>query len=373
MHTELARMDVLIARSRELERTLSKRSSEDDILDAVAELERAATASPFADSRARFEADQGAGGWAPNPEDALAEIAFELHSGALLITAGRAIPDETEERRADPKQIGSAVKTLERVRAEMAAELGEEARVRFEADADAALSAIDHANPWPEFGTRAKGALELLTTEASDLVGKAFDRLKEVDPAHVSAALAQFGQSTNALAAVGRLVRLGVKKVQEAYNALIRLLGVPALQGVKEKVEQFVADLKSGALIRDCLSRFLAVPQTMQKVTAIIDARSSVADAVAAACEEIVPLGPAFKKHIGLLSTILTGLTVAAAVLAFTGVGANATIFIAAAYLLVIGAVVVIGREYSGAEWTLHWVRGVGRIADDLAAGGVRG
>jgi len=34
--------------------------------------------------------------------------------------------------------------------------------------------------------------------------------------------------------------------------------------------------------------------------------------------------------------------------------------------VLIVGAVIVIGREYAGAEWSLHWVRGVGLIVGGL-------
>jgi hypothetical protein len=69
-----------------------------------------------------------------------------------------------------------------------------------------------------------------------------------------------------------------------------------------------------------------------------------------------------------LLGGIASAITVASAVLACTPVSVHAAPFIAGAYLLVIGAVLLIGREFAGVEYSVHWVRGVGQITRELVA-----
>jgi hypothetical protein len=369
MAANLSRINLLLARTRELDQAVRTNQPADDIMDAVREVERAAAEHDL-EAIKRFEPDPDRSQIDPDAEEALAAITFELHAGTVLIALSEAVPDEESGRLGNPEYLQAALQVLEKTQHIAEDSLSIEARARFEADVTGTAAAIDPANAPTEFKDRAEAALEALLKEAEEVIFKAAESLKKIDPVKVLGALSQFSKQSDALAAAGRLLRKGIEKIQEAYNALVRLLGAQLLESVRDKVEEIWKAFKEGKHTHAVLAALYGIDPIKANIQGVLTKPLVDAQALIRACDALAPLAPKFKKHMALLTGLLSAITLAATVLALTPLSVQATPFIAGAYLLVLGAVVVIGREYAGAEWSLQWVKGVGVIVRDLRSAG---
>jgi hypothetical protein len=369
MTAGLETIDVLIARIHELQDTLQSEASETDLQYSIDRVVSAGSRDATFEIVNRFEPDTKVSQADASSEEALASITLELHAGNVLVAAGQAVSSVDAQAGAEANSrpyLDEALAELEHARNTVKQSSSPEARANFEANLALAAVQITAEQAPGEFRKRTEGTLDGLVADSESVVNKIFEKLKKTDGSKVVQALAKFADETDVFKNAARLIRQGIEKIQNAYNALIRLIGNELLKGVKDKVQKIWSDFADGKFTRDGLESMYAVQYVRKKAEGLLQNPRLDRQRLIEACADLAPLEPKFKKHMDLLNGFVAGIAIAAVVLPFTPLQPNAVLIVAGAYLLVLGAIILIGREYAGSEWTLHWVRGVGQIVLEL-------
>jgi hypothetical protein len=365
--SQIENINILISRTRHLQVEIRRGAAQEEMEAALRQLEKAAEqqGQTGAATVKRFEPDPHRKQTDLSAEEALASILFELQTGNVLVAAAQAVPSGKSGEAGNAAHLDRALQSLESAKNAVADQ--EKGRSHFEAALAKLVETVDETNAPEEFQKRAKAALDGLVADGSEVVQRVFKALNELDSTNIAEGLKKFGEKSEALATAGRLLRRGIEKIQEGYNALLRLLGPDLLKKIKDRVEKIWENFKSGKYTKDALEFIYDLKDIEDQIVHVLANPKLDAKAVVKGCQDLAPLGAQFKKHMALLSGIVSGITLAAAVLAFTPMRVQGSPFVAGAYLLVVGAVLLIGREFAGAEYSLHWIRGVGRIAGEIA------
>jgi len=367
MAPNLESIDNLIARARELKDAIVSDASEGDLDYALDQVSNAGSHDVAFPNVNLFEADTTTSQTDVSSEDALASIALELHAGNVLVAAGQAIPEPEAVTTADKvKQLDDALEGLERARNNVRQTASPGFRANFEADIAKQASRMTADQAPEEFRKAIENTLKGLVSDSETVATKIFTNLKAMKASDVVEAFAKFADETAVFPGATRLIRQGIEKIQSAYNKLIRLVGKDLLKAVKDKVQKAWTQFKEGKFTRVGLEEMYAVGTLLRKTDDLLKNEKLDRQSLIKACADLAPLEPKFKRHMDLLSALVSGVAFTALILPFTPLGPNSVLIAAGAYLLALGATILIGREYAGSEWTLHWVKGVGEIVRGL-------
>jgi hypothetical protein len=217
---------------------------------------------------------------------------------------------------------------------------------------------------------RVNESLETLITEAQRAGSNVVERFRKIDATKAFEALASLGGPFERLPDLSVLVQAGVEKLQSAFEWLIRLLGSDCIKDVKNKLIDMLAAATDGTLLRS----FLALMFEQQQILSAFDklaALSALTIARIDAASDLLPLlNDGFKKKMNWV-TSLTAAVASCSALMITldsAAAANLTAFAAAAYLLVLVAILLVGRDYAGHTGIFHDGNGILGVIESLTA-----
>lgn len=309
-----------------------------------------------------FSAPPSTGETTVSAADALAGIMADAQVGNTLIAAGHAL-NETGSG-ANPAVLDDAILALESTpdfADQIATALNFAGTPTHSADLDGAAQT---------FQSRIDESLKTIVKEAHDTGGKVVDQLLKVDGTKALEALAQLGGPLAKLPDFGVFIKRGIEKLRQAMDSLMRLLDNEALRQVKENLTAFWNHLTDGALVDSLLAWAFDKHAIDGAVTKAVGLKSLKVEAFDSASDLLPPLGEGFKSKM-TWANALTGVVAAGVgLLLFTGVVAAGplAIFTAGAYLLILAAVVIIGRDYAGKKGLFHEGKGILGVAESLAA-----
>jgi hypothetical protein len=166
---------------------------------------------------------------------------------------------------------------------------------------------------------------------------------------------------------IGRLFKRGVKKLKDAIDALIRLLGTGALTKVKDQVEKVWQDAKEGKYTTRVLEWVFSTEATRSQIEDVLRTQGLEQKSVERASNELAQLRVKFKEKMTMIRRLVAAVSVAGFLLGFTTLAApHVALGIASAYAALMGAAVLIGMDYTDSGRILHLVRGVGVITEEI-------
>lgn len=144
------------------------------------------------------------------------------------------------------------------------------------------------------------------------------------------------------------LLRKAASLVAEAVDKILQLLGKQAEDKARQKVAQWIEDLKEGTLLETLLQRLYEPDRIRQ---AVADSVEQAADLEAAqyneATEAVNELVARFRKQTGTATWVLKGLTWASPWI--LGLGPEGAPILGGAFALTLGYVIFLGGDY--ADW----------------------
>jgi len=150
-----------------------------------------------------------------NLEDGLSAILLDVQSANLLMSAGLAL---NEGGARGPNMFDEAVNHIEEARMDAKAELSKPSH--YAAAAAIKSDTLDSARE--TFTTNSQAVLSEFVAEAAKVINSVVEQLKKLESAKILEAMTRLGASVPVVPRVGRLIRLGIEKLQSALDALTR-------------------------------------------------------------------------------------------------------------------------------------------------------
>jgi hypothetical protein len=293
--------------------------------------------------------------------DVMATILSDLHVANTLMAAGNV----TQETDADPNPelLNQAVFELQDTDF-----LHEEMERLFAFSAEPKKSK-DLASARDSFRRSGDEALDRLISAAKDASGSLITAMKKVDGQKLLGALSGLSGPLDDLPKTGNLFRKGIEKIQQAFDLLRRMLDSQLVIEVKAKLAELWSKIETGTW-GDALLGWTfnasAVRELLSKAAAVDDV---CADRLDRATDSFGPLVETFTIEMKWAKTITSAVSFASGLLVLVGVTAGSSVlFLAGAYLSILTAILLMGRDSAGSGKLFHGNRGVRSIGEALLA-----
>ena len=291
--------------------------------------------------------------------DALASILADAQVGDTLIAAGGALGEQGATP--SPQVLDDAL-----LRMQSAPDLGVRmAALHFAAEA---THSADLPSATKTLRDRAEETLQTLVSQAHQAGGAVVDQLARVDAGKALEALSKLGGPLARLPELGVFIQKGIEKIRGAMQTLIDLLGRVGLSDIRDRMTKIWNKLTDGTFI-DSLLGWAFDRQPIENAVSVAAAKTSLTvSAIDSASDLLPPLGEGYTAKMTWAKT-LSGLIAAAAGMLLTfGVVAAGPVaeFSAGAYLLILAAIIVIGRDYAGENGLFHQGKGILGVIEAL-------
>ncbi|PYS90220.1 MAG: hypothetical protein DMF64_15665 [Acidobacteria bacterium] len=322
--------------------------------------------------------DKGVGARAT--EEVLAGALGEMRVADVLIAAGRAVGETGEPPQ--PHLLDEALNRLEDTtqtfkqalvgaQAADAKAAGHLAFVESAAAAAVVKSAdLDHAKS--AYREQSAAALQTVVDESRGVVASVIETLKGSEiGGKVTEALSALGNKLldlPQLEALGKLVRQGLEKLNNAIDALLNLVGNDALKRVKEKLAELWEKFSGGKdVLTQVLEHLFGVTATEAKIKEVCELQGLILGTVDQGSTDLQELAARYKGQMKLAKGIAGGLAIVApAVVWLSGANPGVVLAVAFASVLMIAVVLLLGMDYADSGRILQRVRGVGEITESL-------
>ncbi len=296
-----------------------------------------------------------------NPDDALRAILFEAQSANVLIGAGLAT-EIPEPSRAPLSQALDQIEETQSAATTPAA--------GFKFAAGSSVKSADLASAKKTFRTDAQFALDQVVSGAAEIIQSAFEQLKKLDASKVIEAIENLGKPFQQAVDAGRLLKKGIEKLKNAINSLLDLIGSGSLDKVKDHVTEMWGKLTKGEYTNDILAWTFGVKDTGARIDALLLSDKLEIPDLDSASNSLRPLTVNYGGKVALIKGLLGVVVAISAGLALLHVVAPwLPLALGGAYVVLLGAGVVIGMNYAGSGGIIQWTKGVREIAAGLAPG----
>jgi hypothetical protein len=149
-----------------------------------------------------------------------------------------------------------------------------------------------------------------------------------------------------------------------AYNAVVALLGPAVAQSAAQQVLAWVNDVAAGEQLQTLLARLYGTKQTAQHLDAVVTASQADLGKFVIAIREVEGLNSGFQQQLDLVDKLLRGFRLLGGAAAATI--PQATVLMAAAYIVIVGYAVFAGADYVDARTVrvLNRVPGVRQVVE---------
>jgi hypothetical protein len=324
--------------------------------DAASDLLDRAGVDSFDRLRLGFEAKPGV---QPSAEmsEGLSAILFDLQSANLLVAAGL---------RAGQRDA-AAGKVFERARDEIDATRGElevvPRAVGFEDKLNVQSATL--ASAVGDFRNYSNRLLGEIVGDVEKTMTDAASEVKKLIPDDIGKMLGQLGEAVPIIAKAGNLVRQGLEKLKRALEALTEMFGKESLKSIKDQIGELLK--ATGVSIRTLLQSILGADRVKERIERILQIATLDMSKVDAASNRLPEVARSFSRDNKILNALLRGIRLTAAILALVQYAAGWLLpTLAGAYLSIIGAALLVGRQYTGASRTLIWTDGLEQVAEGI-------
>jgi hypothetical protein len=152
----------------------------------------------------------------------------------------------------------------------------------------------------------------------------------------------------------GKLTRLGLRALHGALGVLAKVFPSARMAELRADLHRLIEESKDGAVLPSVLGTVLGVPGPVRDAERTLRATGSAGTALAAATEELVRLDARHDEQMRVWNAIGTAIGVARSVTTVVKIAVPYLgVLILGAHLLVLGAVVTIGRGYVAEAGTI--------------------
>ncbi|MFL6072812.1 MAG: hypothetical protein ACJ73S_05380 [Mycobacteriales bacterium] len=207
---------------------------------------------------------------------------------------------------------------------------------------------------------RAGATLDAVASGTAEVLTKAVTAVRDHGPAVVAKAWEQLDKRLDLDGFGGRLVRLGLRAVAAALDALHRLVPAARLLALRDRIRELADGLAAGRPATALARWALGIDGATAAVEADLGREGLQPGRLvlaAAALEQLAARHARLVRLAGGATVAIVGVGSAAGLLHLAM--PHLAVAIAAAQLLVVGAALAIGRDFVDARAGTGWVRGV--------------
>ncbi len=305
-------------------------------------------------------------------EQLLAGAVAELQVANVLMAAGQATGDAGVN--GQPQLLAQAVEELEgTVEAFDRAGTPQTGRLGFSSPSAASAKSPTGVFAEEAFRRTADDLLTLVVTSSSEVISSMLEKLRKLVPENVTEAMGKLGKEVETLPKVGRVLRLGLSKLEKVLNLLSRLVGKDVAAGLKDWMQELWNKVRSGNLVLAVLEAVLDIDSARACVDTALRSESLDRAKVDRAVEELALLEARFQDAVKTVKVLAQSVGLALAVAGVIAIfvaqlAAMLGAVSALIYLLIIGGVVLLGMDYVDTRLDLRRVDGVRTIATRLWA-----
>lgn len=214
---------------------------------------------------------------------------------------------------------------------------------------------------------RTEDTLNSLISHAKDAGGVVIEAIRKVDGQKLLDALARFGSPLADLPKIGSLFRKGIEKMQSALDFLTRMLNSDFVTALREKLHAVWLTIQDGSWEDALLGWAFRVKEVQLSLARAATSSLTNLMEVDRASNEMPSLSEGFGTRMKWAKGITSAVTFGGGLLLFAGVTAGAsTLFVTGAYLSILAAILLIGRDCAGSGAIFHQQRGIQSIVDSL-------
>jgi hypothetical protein len=357
-----SRADQVMVAGRELLHALS---AGDGDTDEIVRYLKNATERSQQPTDFRFSAEsEGSKNLGSAPENALSAIVFDAESANVLLAAGVALNEHRQG--ADRALLSQSLDNMELSTASVRADLtGTDLR---SVDAAKGVLSKDLPSAKESFRVNAEGVVDDFVGKAAEVVSAVFDQLEKLEPAKVLEGLQDLGRTFQIVGEAGTLIRKGMESLKRAIEGLRNLFGDELFDSVKERITKLWDDFKSGKYTREVLAFLFEVRETKSRIDTALLTKVAPTDAFDSATNQLPALSEKFRRIMKLFRTLVRTIALAGLITAAVHFAAPwIPLVLAGAYGGVLAGTAMVGMNYVGTDkGLLHWVRGVGSVADSI-------
>ncbi len=200
--------------------------------------------------------------------------------------------------------------------------------------------------------TSVEDALDLIPERAGKTGQAALDGLLVLGVPQVVKAAGVVGvgvaQALGQAEKVTRLYNLFRGFVEQAFDAIVGLVGSKLIKEVAERVVDWVKELKEGKIFGELLEKLFETEETNRYLSQMVGKSQADLAEFVAATESVDGLEAAYRRQANLVEKLLKGLKFVAPVPA--AALPQGTLLVAAAYIVLGGYVVLAGADYVDAR-----------------------
>lgn len=330
--------------------------------------------------------DGTAQGFTPSPsgpppapevvEDVLAAAVGQLTVADVALSAGRTVGEDVSAAEASRGEAAASGAIRDGTSAHLDSAAALDAALTR---ADTAVAAVSSPPGGDRFGfapaaglsqdpasvvalvrERTAAALTTIATSTADVFTQAVTALRDHGPEVLQTAWSRLSEKLNLGGIGGRLIRLGLRALEAALDALHRLVPMPALLAVRDQIRTLGETLKSDTPAVEVARWALSVEATAVAVEADLARDELQAGRLALAAASLDDLAARCERLMRLAAGASVAVVGVGAVTGFLHVAIpHFAIVLATAQLLVLGTALVLGRDFVDSASGIGWVRGV--------------
>lgn len=315
---------------------------------------------------------------APAPDDsaALAGFVTDLQVSQLFLVAGRATGEGGTVTRGarslaeEPVTLSDALQALDTTARALRTPLVSAvapavAATRGGVGPTAIARSLTLAEALQTLSQTTNATLTQLVDGVYGAIRSCIDAITNLDRNAILAALRALGAQALEIPDVGRLLRLGIDRLQKAIAAITEALGGTIVALIKMKIEAIVREWLSAQRVQEELRKVLEVEQTSQIVAALVARQDLIIDRVDDASTKLQALGERFRQQMETVDKAAKTVSVIGGLLLTSSLGSQAALLTAAAYLAVIAWAFFVGMDYADAGG-IQRVEGVRAILNQI-------
>lgn len=310
-----------------------------------------ATRAASEPSAAAAAADDGA---------ALVNVITDLQVSQLLLVAGRATGEGVAVTRGarslaeEPITLSDALQALDTTARALRAPLMPTptpavAATRGGIGPAAIARSLTLAEALQTLSQTANATLTQLVDGVYGAIRSCIDAISSLDQHAILAALRALGSQVLEIPDVGRLLRLGIDRLQKAIAAITEALGGTIIALIKMKIEAMVREWLGAQRVQEELRKVLEVEETSQIVMALAARQDLLIDRVDDASAKLQTLGERFRQQMETVDKAAKTVSIIGGLLLTSGLGSQAALLTAVAYLAVIAWAFFVGMDYADA------------------------
>ncbi len=307
---------------------------------------------------------------------ALAGILTDLQVSQLLLVAGRATGEGGAVTRGarslaeEPVTLNDALQALDTTARALRAPLAPAAAptvaaTRGGVGPTAMARSLTLAEALQTLSQTANAALTQLVDGVYGAIRSCIDAIADLDQSAILAALRSLGAQVLEIPDVGRLLRLGIDRLQKAIAAITEALGGTIVALIKTKIETMVREWLGAQRVQEELRKVLEVEETSQIVATLVTRQDLIIDRVDDASAKLQALSERFRQQMATVDKAAKTISIIDGLLLTSGLSSQAALLTAVAYLAVIAWAFFVGMDYADAGG-IQRVAGVRAILSEI-------